>query len=103
MPFLTSLIPRPTLRPMIGRRLAPKSTTITRMTQIHSGPGIARLLRIVPGGAVRGSSLPRPARPGSSPLVLLGRVGAALLEARGAFGGLLAGAGQLLEHRGEAL
>src|SRR6266511_1534443 len=41
MPFLNSLMPSPTLRPIDGSRLAPKMTATTITTQIHSGPGIA--------------------------------------------------------------
>src|SRR6266545_593651 len=41
MPFLNSLMPRPRLRPMAGRRLAPNRTAMTMITHINSeGPSI---------------------------------------------------------------
>ena len=81
-PFLNSLMPRPTLRPMAGSRLAPKSTTIAMMTQIHSGPGIAQLLRIVTRWRTLWQRVYRL-------LSLIGGPGAPLRQAGGVLGGLL--------------
>src|SRR4029453_4863087 len=86
-PFLNSLMPRPRLRPIAGSRLAPKSMTIARMTQIHSGPGIAQLLRIVRRRTLA-SSLPLPP---------------ALRQAGAVGGGLLAGLAEPVQLGGVAL